>query len=96
MAKLPLNHCGLRSYGIHVLNDHDTASKREISLNKYEESSQERMRKFAKYELEEVYNPGPVRSLDQYIAFSGIDYHNQTIIDNNDYVFDLDYKVQPI
>jgi hypothetical protein len=54
------------------------------------------MRKFAKYELEEVYNPGSVRSLNQYIAFSGIDYHNQTIFDNNDAVFDRDYKEQPI
>ena len=96
VIKLPMYHAAHRSYGIHVLNDHNTASKRETSLEKYEELSQERMRKFAKYELEEVYNPGSVRSLDQYIAFSGIDYHNQTIIDNNDHVFDLDYKVQPI
>lgn len=97
VIKLPLNHSAHRSYGVHVLNDHETAKKRDISLEKYEEISQERMRKFAKYELEEeIYNPGSVRTLDQYIAFSGIDYHNQTIIDNNDYVFDLDYRKQPL
>lgn len=96
VVKLPLYHSAHRSYGVHVLNDHDTANKRQISLEKYEKLSQERMKKFAKYELEEIYNPGSARTLDQYIAFSGIDYHNQTIIDNNDYVFDLDYKLPPV
>lgn len=95
---IPVYHHYGRSYRTTVWSDAFIETNRAQKWYNYDKNSKSRLGDVVTGKLSGVYGLGNVRSLEQYIEWSGIDYLNKTFSTKaltGDGIFDLDYR-EPI
>lgn len=95
VPQIPVYHHYGRSYRTTVWSDTFIENNRAQKWYNYDKNSKTRLTDVVTGKLAGAYGLGTQRTLEQYIEWSGIDYHNKTLTTKaltGDGIFDHDYK----